>query len=240
MKKIVYSLAFVTAIPLLASCQKKSTPEVPIQTYTVKLDMRPSVNNSAGAPTSIDTSKKIYLSLGTGQTFGVGNAATNAALIDLAIYDGSTTSSSIGDIHFVSPGGGTLSFHTAPSVYLYLKPGTTDEGMQFFELTNMAAWSKFNKTAIRDQSGMNGFDAAEFDAMDNLREFNAAVSKVKQPGTDNSNQAKKVLQIDEDKLTSTVWFFEYQSGGGTKTAFAKIINHQYQPDGYITLQVKIP
>lgn len=223
-----------TLLLTFSSCKKKETP---IRTYTVTLDLRPSINDANGTPSYTDPAKNIYLSLSAGSTYNLTNASGNAGIIDLVVYDGSTTSTAIGDVHFISPGGGTLSLKQLPTAYVYLEPGSTNTGVSYFDLVQMSTWSVYNTTKIRDESGLNGFTVADFEALDNQEEYSAAVSRVRTPGTDNSNQAKKMLNVAQNSLMSKIWFFEYRNG---LTAFAKITDYRYLPDGYVTLEVKMP
>lgn len=221
----------------LSACKKKKTP---IRTYSVTLDMRPSVNDGAGVPVYLDPAKKPFLSLSAGTTYNVADAQSNASLIDVVVYDGTTTSTSIGDIHFISPGGGTLSLKALPSAYLYLQPGSSNVGIPYYELTQMNNWLVHNTTKIRDESGLNGLTASEFDALDNLEDYNKIVEKINTPGTNNSNQAKKLLQTSTNTLSSGLWFFEFQSGNSAKTAIAQVTDFRYLPDGFVTLTIKMP
>jgi len=231
---IVLSVTFL----LSATCCKKKV--VPINTFTVTLDMRPSKNNGSNIPVETDTSKKIFLNLSKGKAYNINQAKLNPGEIDIVIYDGTTSTSSVGDVHFLSPGGGTLSLNVLPAAYKYLEPGTANTGVNYFSLTEMNTWAIYNTSKIRDGNSLNGFSTGTFEAMDNLDEFNDALAIARTPGTDNSNQAKKLITTSNNSLTSNLWFFEYQSAGGTKQAFAKVDDFRFLPDGYITLTVKTP
>lgn len=108
-----------------------------VKEYTATLDMRPSTNNTSGVPVAMDSSKNIFLNLADGIVYNIKNAKANASLVDLIVYDGSTNATAIGNVHFVSPEGNSLSMKQMASVYKYLKPGTTNEGVQFYTLTGM-------------------------------------------------------------------------------------------------------
>lgn len=234
MKYFKIMLPLVALATMSLSC-KKEEKKIPVRTYTVTLSMQPTDKDF----TALDNKKNVFLSLSTGLAYNTSTATSNSTAIDLALYDGTTTSTSIKDIHFVSPGGGTLSLNTAPTVYLYREPGTSNNSMRFFLLTEMDKWATYNTTKIRDESGMNGLKEANFDAIQYTDEYNNAISKIQQPGTDNSNVAKKMLTVSDNTLRSRIWYFEFQSAGGTRTALAKILDYKYTPDGYVTLQVKL-
>ncbi len=235
MKTLHCILSLITLATVSVACQKKEEKKNPVRTYTVTIAMQPTNNDY----TALDDNKNVFLSLENGSIYNTKTAPANASSIHLVVYDGSTSSSSIGDIHFVSPGGGTLSMHTAPTIYLYRDLGSINNSTQFFTLTSMNSWSKYNETKIRDESGMNGLTLSDFDNIEYVDAYQAAINKIKQPGTDNSNYAKKLLTISNSTLKSKIWYFEFVQDGVTKTALAKLSNFQYMPDGFITMQVKL-
>ncbi len=231
-----FTLTFIIFLSIY-SCKKK---EVPINVFTVTLDTRPSTNNASNVPIATDTSKKVFLNLSDGVAYSLNTAKANPGKIDVVMYDGTTTSTSVGDVHFLSPGGGTLSIKELPTAYKYLEPGTVNVGVNYFDLTGMNTWSAYNTTKIRDGSSLSGYSVSSFDAMDNLDEFNDALAIARKPGTDNSNQAKKLINTTSNTLTSNLWFFEYQSAGGTKQAFVKVDDFRFQPDGFVQVTIKTP
>lgn len=81
--------------------------------------------------------QNIFLNLADGIVYNIKNAKANASLVDLIVYDGSTNATAKGNVHFVSPEGNSLSMKQMASGYKYLKPGTTNEGVQFYTLTGM-------------------------------------------------------------------------------------------------------
>lgn len=230
-------LAGLMAILMISvvSCKKKEDPETPLKIYRVTLDLRP----TSGASAQMDNSKNVYLSLRDAKVYSVAEGKEKSDRIDLIMYDGNTTAGSIGNVHFLSPTGGTSSLLKGQSIYKYMNTKGGGDAESYFNTLGLDTWTIYNTTWITDEAGVNGVTLTDFNNMNNVDDFNKYESQVLEAGTNNSNVVKQLLNTSLDKLNSQLWYFECDLGDDEKlTAFGKIIEYNYNDGGHVIIEIR--
>lgn len=236
MKKLVVALALLIGI---SSCGKDDVKPTPVRSFSAVLDIRPSDNDASNRPVTTNRTKNVFLSFSQGRVYNMDEAKVNASSIDLVVYDGSTIGTAIGSVRIISPGGGGNSLSGGASQYGYLKPGTINESVRYFNLLEMNEWTIFNQSQFSvPLNEANGITEASFNAISNTSDLNAALSEYKSKNPEAMGSEKTLFNAGTGTQHSKFFRATYEMNGKSVEALIHIKELRHLPNGYISIDVK--
>lgn len=224
-----YTLPFLLILLTFFSCNKQKEPPAEIETFTLKVDTR-------AFPDSVVTqhnNHSIFLSLSQKRAFTSLLAKDNK--IDLVIYDGSLHPQGKGDVYLMSPGGGQDTSINRELMHWYTF--ANGSGVPFFYGMFMQ-WDTFYTTNIRSKSEMNGFEATDFERIQNVDDLELALERISKQALSEEIITQKLYDVRNGRLVSDLWAFEFGSAGSKRSVIARVKEFKYYPNGYVLLEVK--
>ncbi len=238
MKKLIISLAIITG---LVSCSKKDVDKdkTPVRSFTATLDLRPSNNDGGNVPVATNRNKNVFLSFSKGRVYNMDEAKLNAEFVDMVMYDGNTIATAIGSVRIISPGGGGFSLSGGSVHYSYLKPGTINEPVRYYNLLEMADWTRFNQSQFSvPLNEAKGITEASFNAIANTDDLTNALKDFKDKNPEAAGSEKAVLNTGTGVQYSKFFRATYEMGGKNVEALVHIKELRYLPNGYMSIDVK--